>query len=226
MPDFIFYSIEELVERWEESKISRKNLLKHGAQGTLVFGVNWNALRKANSNTSCCINRDWLDLPATTIGQLSPFLKNKINLCQQLCTDKSNCTFNYTDELSNELREDSPDSFEAILCTEQNLLVKIGEVKQFESSSKDVPPYLNPDHKFYSEELAAAVAAWEALYVNNEAPDPSSTSKQNVEVWIKNKQVTEKKYLNIKGDINKSDTPLGRVATMIGKGGSKLFKKL
>ena len=52
-------------------------------------------------------------------------------------------------------------------------------------STGDTPPYLNPNHDFYSEELAIAVKAWVALFADGSFEKGKKTPRQHVEHWLR-----------------------------------------
>ena len=52
-------------------------------------------------------------------------------------------------------------------------------------SSSDTPPYLNPNHDFYSKELAVAVKAWVALFADGSFERGYSTPRQHIERWLR-----------------------------------------
>ncbi len=49
----------------------------------------------------------------------------------------------------------------------------------------DTPPYLNPNHDFYSKELAVAVKAWVALFADGSFERGYSTPRQHIERWLR-----------------------------------------
>ncbi len=49
----------------------------------------------------------------------------------------------------------------------------------------DTPPYLNPNHDFYSKELAVAVKAWVALFADGSFERGFSTPRQHIERWLR-----------------------------------------
>ena len=49
----------------------------------------------------------------------------------------------------------------------------------------DTPPYLNPNHDFYSNELAVAVKAWVALFADGRFERGYSTPRQHIERWLR-----------------------------------------
>ncbi len=49
----------------------------------------------------------------------------------------------------------------------------------------DTPPYLNPNHDFYSKELAVAVKAWVALFADGCFERGFSTPRQHIERWLR-----------------------------------------
>ncbi len=51
-------------------------------------------------------------------------------------------------------------------------------------STGDTPPYLNPNHDFYSEELAIAVRAWVALFADGSFEKGYKTPRQHIERWL------------------------------------------
>ena len=52
-------------------------------------------------------------------------------------------------------------------------------------STGDTPPYLNPNHEFYSKELAVAVRAWVALFADGSFERGYRTRRQHVERWLR-----------------------------------------
>ncbi len=52
-------------------------------------------------------------------------------------------------------------------------------------STGDTPPYLNPNHDFYSEELAIAVRAWVALFADGSFEKGYKTPRQHIERWLR-----------------------------------------
>ena len=52
-------------------------------------------------------------------------------------------------------------------------------------SSSETPPYLNPNHDFYSTELATAVKAWTALFADGSFEPGGRTIRQRIERWLK-----------------------------------------
>ena len=220
-PLFNYNSTKQLLEYWSEDKITLAELRQHGVEGRLHFGVKWNELRESNFNVRCSIDEDWLDIsPEALKGP------GMINLCNIMCKDKSDCKFVPPEIYLQEASDEERDNLGKMICSFENLFVSRDEVKNFDNLFGDIPPYLNSDHLDHSKELAAAVEAWMAIYVNKENLDPNKTYKQNIGKWIEDKQLKENKYLSIKGDINKTDSALGRVATMIGKDGCKKLKNL
>ncbi len=51
-------------------------------------------------------------------------------------------------------------------------------------SSSDTPPYLNPNHDFYSTELAIAVKAWMELFADGSFDPGGKTIRQRIELWL------------------------------------------
>ena len=49
----------------------------------------------------------------------------------------------------------------------------------------DTPSYLNPNHDFYSKELAVAVKAWVALFADGSFERGFSTPRQHIERWLR-----------------------------------------
>jgi hypothetical protein len=49
----------------------------------------------------------------------------------------------------------------------------------------DTPPYLNPNHDFYSKELAIAVKAWVALFADGSFEKGNKTPRQHIERWLR-----------------------------------------
>lgn len=49
----------------------------------------------------------------------------------------------------------------------------------------EIPPYLNPNHDFYSEELSIAVRAWIALFADGSFEKGHMTPRQQVERWLR-----------------------------------------
>jgi hypothetical protein len=52
-------------------------------------------------------------------------------------------------------------------------------------SSTETPPYLNPNHDFYSTELATAVRGWMALFADGNFEQGSMTPRQHIERWLR-----------------------------------------
>ena len=52
-------------------------------------------------------------------------------------------------------------------------------------SSAEVPPYLNANHKSYSNELATAVKAWMALFADGSFEPGNKTTRQHIERWLR-----------------------------------------
>jgi hypothetical protein len=52
-------------------------------------------------------------------------------------------------------------------------------------STGDTLPYLNPNHDFYSEELAIAVRAWVALFADGSFEKGYKTPRQHIERWLR-----------------------------------------
>ena len=53
------------------------------------------------------------------------------------------------------------------------------------NSSTETPSYLNPNHEFYSTELAIAVKAWMALFADGSFEQGNKTPRQHIERWLK-----------------------------------------
>ena len=47
-----------------------------------------------------------------------------------------------------------------------------------------LPPYLDPEHQWYSEDLDAAVKAWMALYADGGFKKKSLGHKEQIESWL------------------------------------------
>ena len=52
-------------------------------------------------------------------------------------------------------------------------------------SSSETPPYLNPNHDFYSTELATAIMAWMGLFADGSFEPGSKTVRQRIELWLR-----------------------------------------
>ena len=218
-PDFEYYTITQLIERWTEYDITEKDLLQYGAEEQLEFVVRWDTLKKANCNLICSTNETWLDIPRDAMESLKQ--SDKIDLCKFVCTNKSDCNFEYPAEYLAEISSAAEESnLDKVFCYRSNLLCKQKDVVRFDEQFKDIPLYLNPDNEFYCEELAAAVTAWEAIYINREDIDNAKTYKQNIVVWL------EESAFQLKGDASRNDNQIGRVATLISKHGSTKVKNI
>ena len=83
----------------------------------------------------------------------------------------------------------------------------------------EVPPYLDPNHRYHSKELAVAIKVWEAIYGKNQL-DPHKPSHRNqIEAWLQH-NITDKDIL--KGKV------IDRISTMVNvhkKRGSGLKSK-
>jgi hypothetical protein len=71
------------------------------------------------------------------------------------------------------------------------------------NSTGDTPPYLNPNHDFYAEELAIAVKAWVALFADGSFEKGNKTPRQHVEHWLR------------AGKFNIKDHAEQRIATLV-----------
>ena len=52
-------------------------------------------------------------------------------------------------------------------------------------SSTETPSYLNPNHDFYSTELAIAVKAWMAMFADGSFEQGGKTTRQRIEHWLR-----------------------------------------
>jgi hypothetical protein len=97
------------------------------------------------------------------------------------------------------------------------MTTELGSLSQNPSFRENkIPPYLDPEHKYYSKHLAVAVHAWNELFGNEKIDPYDPAVKKQIEAWV------IKKY---GGDetIMKNEA-LGRIATIVNpdkKGGRK-----
>jgi hypothetical protein len=73
----------------------------------------------------------------------------------------------------------------------------------------DTPPYLNPNHDFYSKELAVAVKAWVALFADGSFERGYSTPRQHIERWLR------------AGKFDLDENAMQRIATLVNPKTSK-----
>ena len=59
--------------------------------------------------------------------------------------------------------------------------IKIGHAL---SHGEDIPPYLNPNHKWHSPELAIAVEAWMAHFADASFEPGNKTAKEHIGRWL------------------------------------------
>ena len=81
-----------------------------------------------------------------------------------------------------------------------------------------LPPYLDPEHQWYSETLEAAVSAWMAQYADGGFKERSLGHKPQIKIWLKKNRSKE----------IKSDNARKCIATVVSpnkKGGNPLTKK-
>ena len=76
-------------------------------------------------------------------------------------------------------------------------------------STGDAPPYLNPNHDFYSKELAIAVRAWVALFADGSFEKGYKTPRQHIESWLR------------AGKFDLDDNAEQRIATLVNPKTSK-----
>ena len=80
-----------------------------------------------------------------------------------------------------------------------------------------LPPYLDPEHQWYSETLEAAVSAWMALYANGGFKKKSRGHKAQIESWLKEHRPHLRSDYARKG--------IAKVVNPNEKGGNPLTKK-
>ncbi len=76
-------------------------------------------------------------------------------------------------------------------------------------SSSDTPSYLNPNHDFYSKELAVAVKAWVVLFADGSFERGYSTPRQHIERWLR------------AGKFDLDENAMQRIATLVNPKKSK-----
>jgi len=63
-------------------------------------------------------------------------------------------------------------------------------------------PFLNPDHEFYSEELALAVKAWLDLYGDGGTYQPNQAHKKQIQSILDGKELSNEAIMRISTLVN------------------------
>jgi len=184
-----YFTIDELIERW---KVGRPDLLEYCRSGKLDIVINWGRLRERNHNRKCSLNNNWISL--------KPYLEDhypffRINSPCEICRfaqDNTACHFEHSEVDLAACSEAERESLNRVDIKETELLVSREEVDRFEKAQgraeelQSIPPYLQPDHKFYCKEMAAMADTWDAIFEKKKILDDKTCKQAALRYMQKN----------------------------------------
>ena len=166
--------IRDLCDLAQDVNESLESLIRFGALGELSIYV---------------IAHDW---PIRSNGDMQDTVKGPVFLLPDDLHQSLNAEFTTVTQI----RRPHDDAFVA-LNKPQSVPRGVHYVAQEEAerfsrkhaftlrSSSETPPYLNPNHDFYSTELARAVKAWMAHFADGSFEPGKRTPRQHIERWLK-----------------------------------------
>jgi hypothetical protein len=180
-------ALKDLMTRWE---LSVSDIYTYAQRGDLDIVIPWRRLREEQCNTLCVHSEEWMRLPFTFFD-LSPHYISPCMACPRK-KDEAACIFDYSDgsrcRASNTVPSEEKFRYQ-IHVESAYFFVHSEEVKRFEDKFKEtdpIPPYLQPDHKFYSQDMAILAETWHVIFEKREGLDKRSC-KQTASAFIEAK---------------------------------------